>query len=83
MVDDIDFKDINSSIIPQLQFSSDFNAIGFRWKYFSLNDGVYSIVPGMSYVIKEKNGTYFKLRFFGFYNNDGDKGYPSFEIIGL
>ncbi len=83
LVDDIDFKDINSSIIPQLQFSSDFNAIGFRWKYFSLNDGVYSIVPGMSYVIKEKNGTYFKLRFLGFYNNDGDKGYPSFEIIGL
>jgi len=82
-IDDIDFKDINSSTIGRLQFSLAHNAIGYNWKYFSLNDGVYSIVPGISYVIKEKNGNYYKLRFLGFYNDNGLKGYPAFEIVGI
>ncbi len=83
LVNNVDFQDIDINLVPQLDFTSDFNAIGYGWKYFSLDTGVYTIKEGMSYVIKEKQGTYFKLRFLGFYNDDGDKGYPSFEVIAL
>jgi hypothetical protein len=83
LVNNVDFQDIDINLVPQLNFTSDFNAIGYDWKFFSLDTGVYTIKEGMSYVIKEKQGTYFKLRFLGFYSEDGDKGYPSFEIISL
>ena len=83
LVEDVSFQDIDINLIPQLEFSSNFNVIGYDWKYFSLDTGVYTVKEGMSYVIKEKQGTYFKLRFLGFYGDNGDKGYPSFEIISL
>lgn len=83
LVNNVDFQDIDINLVPQLDFSSDFNAIGYDWKVFSIDTGVYEIKEGVSYVIKEKQGTYFKLRFLGFYGDNGDKGYPSFEIISL
>lgn len=83
LVDNVPFQNIDINLVPQLEFSSHFNAIGYDWKYFSFDIGIYTVKDGMSYVIKEKNGTYFKLRFLGFYDDNGDKGYPSFEIISL
>ena len=32
------------------------------------------------YVIKLLDGNYYKMRFLDFYSEEGDKGYPSFEI---
>ena len=82
-VEDIPFGDIYLDMVPQLEFSSALNAIGYNWKYFSLIDGYYTVLPDVTYVVKTDKGTYYKLRFLDFYNDEGIKGYPKFEVIGL
>jgi hypothetical protein len=83
LVDNVPFNEINIDLVDQLDFSNHLNAIGYDWKFFSLDNGIYTVIEGMNYVIKHKSGTYFKLRFIGFYGENGDKGYPTFEIISL
>jgi hypothetical protein len=63
--------------------SSARNSIGYDWKAFSLTTGIYEIVPGVIYIIREAGGNYYKLRFVDFYNDSGEVGYAKFEIIGL
>lgn len=76
--EDIAYKDINSSNIKNTEFTSRLNIIGHDWKIFTTQ---YTIDETKSYVIKDKNGFIYKLRFLGFYDEEtGQKGYPSFEI---
>lgn len=80
---DIDFNDIHLDMMPQFEFSNDQNTIGYNWKYFSFETEYYTVISDYTYVIKTYLGGYYKLRFLGFYNDDGIKGHPRFEIIGL
>ncbi|NVO10890.1 MAG: HmuY family protein [Bacteroidales bacterium] len=81
------FASINFNNINSYTFSTKKDAIGYDWKIYK-ND-IYSIVDHYSYIIKDRNNVYYKLRFTGFYNSiKGDphygiKGYPSFEFIKL
>jgi HmuY protein len=75
------FNDITSANIPDYTFSSAQDAIGYDWKDYK-NDS-YMINPGIFYIIKDQNGEYFKMKFTGFYNKSGERGYPSFQCIGL
>lgn len=82
-ITDIDFEDIYLDMMPAYTFSSNQNVIGWDWKYFSFDSGFYTIVSGYSYVVKNEYGNYFKLRFLDFYNDEGVKGFPQFEIVEL
>lgn len=77
------FDDINKSDALNVDFKSDQNAIGYRWKTFEFDSGTYVVDDTQIYLLKEKSGNYYKLRFVGFYNDLGEKGYPKFEIAGL
>ena len=80
---DDDFESITLQDVQSLDFSTDRNAIGYDWKFFSLDSGIYEVLPDQVYIIKEIGGSYYKMRFVDFYNDQGEKGYPKFEIIGL
>ncbi|MHC1704861.1 MAG: HmuY family protein [Tenuifilaceae bacterium] len=81
------FTSITNSNIDSYTFFSNQDIIGYDWKEYK-ND-IYSIVDNITYIIKDRNNSYYKLRFTGFYNsikddpNYGAKGYPSFEIFKL
>jgi hypothetical protein len=75
------FNDITLADIPGYTFSSVQDIIGYEWKDF--NDDAYKINPGIFYVIRDHLGVYYKLKFTGFYNKSGVKGYPSFQCIRL
>jgi hypothetical protein len=75
------FFDITSADIPKYTFSSAQDAIGYEWKDYK--DDSYKINPGIFYLIKDQIGDYYKLRFTGFYNNSGERGFPSFQCIKL
>jgi hypothetical protein len=68
--------DINSYTLSPAQ-----DAIGYEWKDYK--DDSYKINPAIFYIIKDKLGDYYKLKFTGFYNTSGERGYPSFQCVKL
>jgi len=77
------FEDINSAIISSYTFSNEQNTIGYKWKIYDFDAQIYLVNSQMTYIIKSVSNRYFKLRFLDFYNNEGEKGFPSFEIQEL
>lgn len=82
-----DFSSISLDIVDNLQYSARLDEIGYNWKDIvgdvSTGNVSYVIVEGLNYIIRDWQGFYYKLRFIGFYNNSGDKGYPTFEYQKL
>ena len=62
-------------------FSGSQDAIGYEWKDY--NDDAYKINPDIFYIVKSQLGEYYKIKFAGFYNSSGEKGYPSFQCIRI
>ena len=78
-----DFSTITFDMARQMIYSSNLDAIGYDWKYYNFEAGSYTVTPGITYVIRNRTGFYYKLRFIGFYNDVGQKGYPSIEYQQL
>ena len=77
------FDDISFENIKNFDFSTDQNIIGYDWKSYDLNTGVFTINSSINYIIETNSQKYFKLRFLDFYNENGTKGYPKFEYKEL
>jgi hypothetical protein len=82
-LDGADFESINKEDVQVLSYSNARNAIGFNWKSFSLQTGVYQVLPDIVFIVKEISGNYYKLQFVDYYNDAGEKGYAKFNIEGL
>jgi hypothetical protein len=81
---DVDYNDIDLEFATSsLDYSSDWDVIGFDWKEFDRNTNKYSVRSNLSYVIQDSKGVYYKLRFISFYNELGEKGFPKFEFKRL
>jgi hypothetical protein len=78
-----DFMDIEADSIRGLEYTTQADVISYDWKYYDFDAGVYTIVPDMNYVIRDTDGFFYKLRFIDFYNDEGVKGYPTFESVRL
>ncbi|PWL32479.1 MAG: hypothetical protein DCO96_02750 [Fluviicola sp. XM-24bin1] len=74
--EDVQFEDINT-----VAFSSDIDVIGYDWKTF--NGADFDIHPEQVYIVKTTEGLFYKLRFVDFYNAQGEKGTPTFEMQAL
>ncbi len=83
IIENADFNDLTLQDVTGLSYSSHLNVIGYDWKVFSLDNGIYEVDPKKVYVIREIGGNYYKMRFVDYYNDMGEKGYAKFEIIGL
>jgi hypothetical protein len=75
------FYDITAEDIAGYTFSSAQDAIGYEWKDYK--DDSYKINPDIFYIIRDQQGAYYKLKFTGYYNSTGERGYPSFQCIKL
>jgi len=78
-----DFSVINREMARTFSYSKNHDVIGWEWKKYDFGTGVYTIVPNLNYVIRGISGYFYKLRFVGFYNKDGLKGYPVIEFQQL
>lgn len=77
------FDNIDLDYAKSLDISTNKDAVGYEWKYLdgdpsSGGSFSYQVHDDWTYVIKNRNGVYFKLRFIRFYNEVGVKGYPTF-----
>lgn len=78
-----DFMEMEAGDVAELDFTTRADVIGYDWKYYNFDAGVYTIEPEMNYVIRDRDGFFYKLRFIDFYNDEGVKGYPTFEFVRL
>jgi hypothetical protein len=83
----MDFQSIALQLVQNLEYNTIQDEIGYDWKDVVGDVGsgnvVYEIVPGINYIIRDWQGFYYKIRFVNFYNNAGEKGYPTFEMQRL
>ncbi|NOU48086.1 MAG: hypothetical protein HOO86_13640 [Bacteroidales bacterium] len=81
------FDSLTMDIAQNLSFTDQLDRIGYTWKDVvgDVETGQVSYVvnPDWNYIIKAQDGFYYKLRFIGFYNDLGEKGYPTFEYQKL
>ncbi len=78
------FSDITIADTSSFEFSTSLDKIGYDWKELvgdvGSGDIYYEIKLNNTYIIKDRNSFYYKLRFVNFYNHEtGEKGYPTFE----
>lgn len=89
LVTEKSYVSIDLAYAESLNLTNVNDVIGYDWKDIGLdqvmNGGTaeYTIYPNKSYVIKDQNGNYFKLRFTDFYSKTGEKGTPTFEYEQL
>ena len=55
--------------------------IGYEWKDYDFDNAMYQVDPDKIYILKNRIGFYYKLRFIDYYNSTGEKGYPTFEFL--
>lgn len=72
------FGEITSEQVPSYTYSSKLDAIGYGWKTFDLQQGVYTVHSPV-YILQDSKGFYYKLHLLDFYNQAGEKGYPRIE----
>ena len=77
------FKDIELNMIDQYNFTNEQNEIGYNWKLYNFSSQSYIVKADITYIISDIDGRYFKLHFIDFYNDNGEKGNPKFEIQKL
>ncbi len=78
------FDDIDASTVSKYQFTKNRNGIGYDWKTHAQGPvGAYSITPKVTYIIRDTDGYFYKLRFLDYNNDLGIPGYPKFEFIRI
>lgn len=74
----IGFDSLIAADIAIMDFTDQRDVIGYEWKYYDFDAGTYEAVDGISFVVKDTDDQYFKLKFVAFENDQGVKGYPTF-----
>jgi hypothetical protein len=77
------FEKIDRVFAQGMKLTAQTDAIGYTWKGFSLNNQAYNINSQYTYIIKDSKGLFYKLRFIGFFDAAGRRGYPKFEYQKL
>ena len=66
---------------PEEELSSDWDVVGFDWKLYDLDEGSYEVNPNDIYGIRTADGREFLLRFLDFYDDQGNTGRFTYEIL--
>jgi len=82
-VTEVAFDSITIEMTTGLDFSINQNTIGYDWKFFNFDAQTYDVLDDLTYIIRDTEGTLYKLRFVGWYDDQGLKGNPAFEFQQL
>jgi hypothetical protein len=77
------YDEIDYNYAHQLTLSTARDIIGYRWKAFNFDTQMYEVRTNYTYIVRDRDGYYWKLRFLDFYNDQGEKGNPKFEYQRL
>lgn len=77
------FAEINFDDLSNYAFTDRWDAIGYDWKVYNYDEGLYEVDTSRIYILETIEGRYFKLQFLDFYTPTGAKGAPLFRLQGL
>jgi len=77
------YDSISMRNVVESKFTTTRDNIGYTWKRYSFNASTYTTLESYNYIIKTGSGQYYKMRFLQFYNAQGNKGYPEFQLHQL
>lgn len=77
------FDEVSFDIAENQSFVNQKDIIGYEWKDYDFDNGMYQVNPEKVYILKNRVGYYYKLRFIDYYNSTGEKGFPTFEFLRL
>jgi hypothetical protein len=78
-----DFAAVSLADTVQHPFSGKEDAVGYDWKEYSFETSSYVIYPDHVFIVQDREGYFFKLHFTDFYNDQGQRGCPQFEVVAL
>ena len=64
-------------------FSGDEDIIGYDWKDYSFDTGTYVVYSNEVYIVEDREGYFYKLHFIDYYDEQGQRGSPKFEVVPL
>ena len=62
----VNFDDFKLEDVDNMLFSNMQNTIGYKWKWYDFDAGIYAVLSHYTYIIRDVEGYYYKLRFIGF-----------------
>jgi hypothetical protein len=77
------FDEVGFEIAEMQNLVKQKDIIGYEWKDYDFDNEIYQVDPEKIYILQNRVGFYYKLRFIDFYNSTGEKGYPTFEFLRL
>ena len=77
------FDEVSFEIAETLKFVNQKDIIGYEWKEYDFDNGMYTVLPEKIYILRNRVGYYYKLRFIDYYNSTGEQGFPTFEFLRL
>ena len=80
------FENIDYKQAVVFPLTSKLDAIGYNWKSFGgfgNATGNYQVFSNFNYIVKDSKSMLYKMRFIGFYDEQGRKGSPKFEFRRL
>lgn len=78
-----DFNAVSLNDTVANPFSTDEDVIGYDWKDYSFTTGSYVVFPDKVYIVQNRAGYFYKLHFVDYYDNQGQRGSPTFELVAL
>ena len=79
----ISYNSLRIEDVDESQLSNRQDVLGHEWKYFDLDAGAYLVRSNRNFFIRDNTGTTYRMRFTGFYDNEGNKGSVTFEYLPL
>lgn len=82
------FSEVSASDLERTPLSSDRNAIGFEWKAYDIDRGIYAVDPSQVFLVHTAKNQYYKLQFLDFYGSSSEpgqrvKGSPRFSFCRI
>lgn len=78
-----DFASVTLADTINHPFSTDEDIIGYDWKDYSFDTGTYVVYSNQIYIVQDREGYFYKLHFIDYYDEQGQRGSPKFEVVPL
>ena len=78
-----DFTSVTLADTLNNPLSTDEDVIGYDWKTYSFETSEYTINTNFVYIVQTRSGYFFKLHFIDYYDDQGQRGSPKFELVAL